>query len=292
MLKSMTGFGRGAVQSENYSIIAEMKAVNHRFLEISVRLPKQLAQLEDNVKKAVQERLSRGKVDVFITFEQLTAKNSLVKVDKELAIAYHIALSEMANACSIPSHLEVRDLASLPGVLSLENPEQDIEEIAALLSRAVEEALIGFIHMREAEGASLSHDLAQRLDRIEAQTAVIAAFAPQVVAEQHQRLEQRIKELLGAVELDQNRLANELAFYADKVDISEELTRLASHCGQFRLCLEANEPIGRKLDFIIQEMLRESNTIGSKSNALTVNQAVIEVKSELEKIREQIQNIE
>lgn len=291
-MKSMTGFGRGLAKSDNYSVTAEMKAVNHRFLEISVRLPAQLYPLEAQVKKLVQSRLSRGKTDIFISFEQIAAKKSLVKVDKELAIAYHIALSELAEACSLPPEIKLSNVAALPGVLTLKNAEDDVEEIGGLLNQAVDEALTQLVLMREREGAALAADLANHIAVIEQKTAEIAALSPLVVAEQRQRLTERLTELLGAVEVDQARLANELAFFADKVDISEELTRLNSHTAQFRHSLASQESIGRKLEFILQEMLREINTIGSKSNALAINQAVIEVKSGLEKIREQIQNIE
>ncbi len=292
LLKSMTGFGRGQAMSDQYAITAEIKAVNHRFLEISLRMPGQFNQLEAMVKKTVQSRLSRGKADIFILFEQVAAKKSVVKVDKELAIAYHIALSELAQACALPAEIKLAQVAALPGVLSLKNAEDDLEEISQLLSQAVEGALAQLLQMRQREGAALAEDLAAHLRLIEEKTFAIAELAPLVVSEQRQRLNDRLAEMLGAVEVDQARLANELAFFADKVDISEELTRLASHTAQFRHSLASAEPIGRKLEFILQEMLREINTIGSKSNALAINQAVIEVKSELEKIREQIQNIE
>lgn len=292
MLKSMTGFGRGMAVSDDHRLTTEIKAVNHRFLEIAVRLPKQLVQLEDGVKKQLQTQLHRGKVDVFISFEQISAKKSLLMVDKDLAMAYHNSLLELAAACSLPPQVALRDVAAQPGVLTVMAAEDDMEAIAALLSQSVGEALDGLLQMREKEGQHLAADLSHRLDMIEQQRQSIEALAPQVVAEQQQRLEQRLSELLGAVEIDQNRLANEVAFFADKVDISEELTRLLSHCQQFRAALAAAEPIGRKLEFILQEMLREINTIGSKSNALAINQAVIEAKSELEKIREQIQNVE
>ena len=288
----MTGFGRGAAQSDNFALTVEMKAVNHRFLEISCRLPKQLLSLEDALKKQLQQAVSRGKLDVFVTLERTGAKNTVVKVDKDLALAYYNALVEVASACSLPDKIQLRDVASAPGVITPDTAEDDEEEIASLLRDATAAAVAGLTAMQEREGAALAADLSSRLELIEQRMQVIRGAAPQVVADQKARLEQRLAELLGAVPVDEARLANELAVFADRVDITEELTRLASHIDQFRQTLAGDEPAGRKLNFIQQEMLRETNTIGSKSSALSINSIVIEVKSELEKIREQIQNIE
>ena len=292
LVKSMTGFGRGAAQSDNFSIVVEMKAVNHRFLEIACRLPKQLLSREDALKKQLQQSISRGKLDVFVTLERTGTKKAVVKVDKDLAMAYHNSLIELAAACGLPQQVQLREVASFPGVVTVETAEDDEEEIASLLTAATDEAVAHMLTMQEQEGAALAADLSARLDIIEQQLQLVREAAPQVVADQKTRLEQRLSELLGAVPIDEARLANELAVFADRVDITEELTRLASHIQQFRQALAADEPVGRKLNFIQQEMLREANTIGSKASALSINRTVIEVKSELEKIREQIQNIE
>ena len=292
MVESMTGFGRGMASGDGYSITVEMKAVNHRFLEIYTRLPKQLLSREEALKKQLQNEFSRGKIDVFVSFESAGAKKAVVKVDKELAMAYHNALAALGESLNLPSQLSLQELASMNGVLSLEAPQDDEEAIAALLTAAVAQAAEQLLLMRRQEGAALAADLLARLAFVEERAGLIAACAPQVVREQKARLEQRLAELLGATPIDENRLANELAFFADKVDISEELTRLSSHLAQFRQTLAGSGPIGRKLDFIQQEMLREANTVGSKAQALAINRTVIEVKSELEKIREQIQNIE
>lgn len=292
LVQSMTGFGRGIAQTEAYGITVEMKAVNHRFLEINARLPKQLSSKEDALKKKVQARLNRGKIDIYITLEHISAKKIAVKVDKELAIAYYKSLIELAADCHLEGAVSLQQIASLSGVLSLEATADDEEMLAALLFSALDQALDAFCEMRNQEGQALQEDLLSRLSFIEEAVKQIAAQAPTVVKEQKQRLEQRIADLLGAVELDEAKLANEIAFFADKVDVSEELTRLSSHLAQFRETLNSAEAIGRKLEFILQEMLREINTIGSKSNALDINKLVIEVKSELEKIREQIQNVE
>ena len=292
LVKSMTGFGRGAAQSDNFSIVVEMKAVNHRFLEIACRLPKQLLSREDALKKQLQQSISRGKLDVFVTLERTGTKKAVVKVDKDLAMAYHNSLIELAAACGLPQQVQLREVASFPGVVTVETAEDDEDEIASLLTAATDEAVAHMLTMQEQEGAALAADLSARLDLIEQQLQLVREAAPQVVADQKTRLEQRLSELLGAVPIDEARLANELAVFADRVDITEELTRLASHIQQFRQALAADEPVGRKLNFIQQEMLREANTIGSKASALSINRTVIEVKSELEKIREQIQNIE
>ena len=292
MVRSMTGFGRGAAQSDDYSIALEMKAVNHRFLEISCRLPKQLLSMEDALKKRLQQSISRGKLDVFVTFERTGEKNAALKVDKDLALAYYNALVEVASACGLAPQINLRDVTSCSGVVTLDTPEDDEEEIASLLQTAAAEASANMLSMQQQEGAALAADLNSRLDLIAERLQVIRSAAPQVVADQKARLEQRLSELLSAVPVDEARLANELAIFADRVDITEELTRLASHMEQFRQTLASGEPAGRKLNFIQQEMLRETNTIGSKSSALSINSLVIEVKSELEKIREQIQNIE
>jgi len=288
----MTGFGRGTAQSEDYNVTVEMKAVNHRFLEISIRQPKAFNAFEDGLKKQIQALVHRGKVDVYVSLDYLTAKKTTVKVDKELAIAYYNAMLGLAEVCALPPDLRLQNIASFNGVLNVETMEDDAEVLSSLLTQAMAAALSGFCSMRQAEGAALLTDLSAHLDAVEQARENIALFAPQVVAEQHEKLQQRISDLLQGIEIDQVRLANELAFFADKVDISEELARLGSHISQFRSGLESSEPIGRQLEFILQEMLREINTIGSKSNALDINKLVIAVKSELEKIREQIQNVE
>ena len=292
MLNSMTGFGRACVQDDFYSINTEIKGVNHRFLEISIRLPRQFNQSEDGLKKLIQSRLSRGKIDVFISFEQVAGKNMAVKVDKPLLIGYYNALSEVAETCNIEMIPSLHSLASFSGVITVEGQKDDEEQVNLLLQQSLSEALDNMVEMRKIEGAALAQDLQNRLGFICETTAKIADLAPIIIEEQRQRLGQRIKTILQDVEIDQNRLANELAYFVDKVDVSEELTRLNSHVDQFSQSLNNSAPIGRKLEFMLQEMLREINTIGSKSNALTVSKLVVDVKSELEKIREQIQNIE
>lgn len=292
MIKSMTGFGRGIASNDNYSITVELKSVNHRFLEVYIRSPRMLNQFDDQLKKQLQSFFNRGKVDVHVSLDYLSTKNSSVKVDKELATAYYESLSELATLCDLPQEISLHKLALLPGVLTVESVEDNVDELAELLGEAMQEAAQNMLQMRQVEGASLADDLTKRLECIRKHKMAVAAYAPRVTAEQKQRLSQRISDLLGEVELDQAKLANEIAFFADKVDISEELTRMESHLVQFRQAISSDISIGRKMEFILQELLRETNTIGSKSNALEINDIVIEIKSELEKIREQIQNIE
>lgn len=292
LINSMTGYGSGVAQNDSHSITVEMRAVNHRFLEIYPRLPKQLLAAEDALKKQVQSHFSRGKIDIFITFEQLAAKKAVVTVDKELAMAYYNALSELAAYTSVDAEIKLSMISGFPGVLLPETVEDDVEQITALLQAAVVAAVGCLEQMRAEEGKALAADLLTRVDNLERMLAELTALAPKVVIEQKQRLTARIGELLDGVAVDEARLANEIAYFADKVDISEELTRFLSHIAQFRQSVSGEEAIGRKLEFILQEMLREINTIGSKSNALAINRIVIEVKSELEKIREQVQNVE
>jgi len=291
-MKSMTGYGRGEAQGSDYSVLVEMRSVNHRYLEVSLRLPRQLNMLEETLKKQVQNKLSRGKVDVFLTLDKSGGKNIDLTLDKELAIAYHNSLVQLSEITGLPQNAQVADIAVFPGVLNQETVKDDAEEIAALAVTALTEALSQLVKMREREGHSLEEDICIYLKQIEDMSANIAKLAPELLFEQQQKLRRRVEELLEDVTVDEARLANEVAFLVDRTDISEELTRLASHCRQFAEAFLLSEAVGRRLDFLTQEMNREVNTIGSKSNALVVSNQVIEIKSALEKIREQVQNIE
>ena len=291
-MKSMTGYGRGEAQGSQYRVTVEMRSVNHRYLEISLRLPKQLNMLEETLKKQVQAALQRGKVDVFLSLEQPGGKKVELTLDKELTIAYHYSLKQLAELTELPLTIRAQDFAAFPGVLTPEALADDVEEIAALAAAALREALAQLMQMREREGLNLLGDLASRIARLRSLTKEISALAPQLLIEQQQKLRRRIEELLADITVDEARLANEVAYLADKTDINEELTRLYSHCEQAEAAFSLGEPVGRRLDFLLQEMNREINTVGSKSNSLIVSNLVIEMKSELEKIREQVQNIE
>lgn len=292
VVRSMTGYGRGESSSPEQKISVEAKSVNHRFLEIVVRMPKQLLPLEDRLKKVVQEKLSRGRVDLFLTLEETGDKKRLVKVDKELGLAYYNALRELAEACQIPEEFDLAHLSQMPGVLNIEDEEDDLEAIWPLVKDGVEQAIQGLVAMRTAEGKKLADDLKKRRDMISDYCLLIEERSPLVVQEYQEKLTLRIKELLGEIQLDDSKLANEVAFFADKASITEELVRLKSHLDQMDNILMEDDAIGRKLDFLVQEMNREINTIGSKANDLTINRYVVEVKSELEKVREQVQNLE
>ncbi|MFB5084005.1 YicC/YloC family endoribonuclease [Symbiobacterium thermophilum] len=292
MARSMTGFGRGEASGEAGRVTVEVKAVNHRFSEVVFRMPRQFSALEDRVRRLIQGRTARGRFEVYVAWEP-SAEARAVKVDKDLALAYYNALRQLAEEIGSNQELSLDTLARLPEVLSVQEGELSDDEIWALLEPALTQAMAGLIAMREREGAALAADLAGRLDRLEAFRAAAAARAPQVVEEYRQRLTRRLEELLPPTNpVDPQRLAQEVALFADRADITEELQRLASHIDQFRRALETDDAVGRKLDFLVQEMGREVNTIGSKANDADLAAAVVAVKSELEKIREQVQNLE
>ncbi|MDD2498607.1 MAG: YicC family protein [Desulfitobacteriaceae bacterium] len=292
MVKSMTGYGRGEAASDSHRITVEAKSVNHRFLEIVVRMPKQLLPLEEKIKSLVQEKVTRGRVDIFISLEENGEKKRLVKVDKELGLAYYNALRQLADTWGIPEKFDLVQMASLPGLLSLENEEDDLEAVWSVINEALICAMDDLIGMRASEGEKLAKDLLKRRETIAAYVDSIAERSPLVVSEYQEKLSQRIQELLGEVQIDESRLANEVAFFADRASITEELVRLNSHLEQMSHILSHDDAVGRKLDFLGQEMNREINTIGSKANDLAIGRLVVEVKSELEKVREQVQNLE
>jgi uncharacterized protein (TIGR00255 family) len=289
----MTGFGRGEAWAGNYKITVEIRSINNRYLEVVSRMPRNISSLEDKVKHLVNDNISRGRADVFISLEDGDERVKTLKVDKDLALAYHNSLLEIAELCGLPKKLDIATIAALPGLFAMEKPEDDLEEIWPLLAKALAEALEQLISMRSIEGAKLADDLLVRKEAILAWVADIEKRAPFVVLEWQARLEERIKELLGeAYHLDENRMANEVAVFADRASIAEEIIRLQSHLEQLEQVLKSNEVAGRKLDFLVQEMNREINTIGSKANDLEISRLVIQIKGELEKIREQVQNIE
>lgn len=288
----MTGYGRGQGQSQGKQFTLEMKAVNHRFSEIVIRQPKQLSPLEDHLRKLIQAKVSRGRVDVFVSIEEYGETNKIVKVDKGLAKAYYSALKELGETLELPKNISLDFIARYPDVLSVEQQEDDLEEIKTAISQAAETAINQLIQMRETEGAKLKEDILNRLKKIEQANKDIAARAPLVVAEYKEKLANRIQEALQDVKMDEARLATEVAIFCDRSSIDEEIVRLNSHLEQMADSLSINESVGRKLDFIVQEMNREINTIGSKANDLNITSIVVEIKSEIEKIREQVQNIE
>ncbi len=291
LIKSMTGYGRGESQVEGYHILVELKSVNNRFLEVCVKMPRQIIFLEDPVKKQVQTALSRGRVDVFVSLEVTGEKKPILNVDNELALAYYNLLLQLAEITGIAPVIDLRTLATFNGVITQEK-EEDLTVLTGPLQMAVHEALKSLMAMRIAEGGETADELKRQVSTILELRQKIAEFAPAVVTDYRDKLKIRITELMDSLEPDPQRIAQEVSFFADKADITEELIRLQSHCNQFVKALHSEDAVGRKLEFILQEMNREVNTIGSKANDLSISQLVIDAKSGIEKIREQIQNIE
>ena len=292
MIRSMTGYGKQSLNVEKREYQVEIKSVNHRYLDINIKLPKSISYLEDTIKKEISAKIKRGKIDVFITFENNSQEGKNITINKELAKLYIEQLKELAQEEKILNNIEVMDIAKLPDILIVKNDEED-EKIQNELIEVVQGAISKIIEMKNIEGNKIEQDLLQRIDKIENKIVEISAKSTGLIEEYVVKLEKRIKEILKTEELDKSRLAQEVVIYADKCSIEEEVTRLKSHIYQFRnLISNNNETIGKKLDFLIQEMNRETNTIGSKANNLEITNGVIDIKTELEDIIEQIQNIE
>lgn len=292
MLRSMTGFGRGEYLGRLKQVTVEIKAVNHRFSEVQVRLPYQYAMLEERVRKLVLNYFSRGRIDVFIKLENTSGKQRELQVDKDLAVTYYKKIEELAVAIGIPCEVNVVQIAQFPEVLVLREPEEEMEIIWQDLLPALQKAVDVLLQMREKEGWKLKEDLVRRIQTLQQIHSKILQKSPQVVEIYRQKLATRLQEVLPEGQIDEERLALEVALLADKCNLDEELVRLNSHFMQFAQALEEDTAVGRKLDFLLQEMNREVNTIGSKANDVEITQAVVALKSELEKIREQVQNIE
>ena len=292
MIRSMTGYGKQSLNIDKREYQVEIKSVNHRYLDINIKLPKSISYLEDTIKKEISEKIKRGKIDVFITFEDNGQEGKNITINKELAKLYIEQLKELAQEEKILDNIEVMDIAKLPDILTIKNNEED-EKIQNELIQATEGAINKIIEMKNTEGSKIEQDLLQRINKIENKIMEISAKSTGLIEEYVVKLEKRIKEILKTEDIDKSRLAQEVVIYADKCSIEEEVTRLKSHIYQFRnLIANNNETIGKKLDFLIQEMNRETNTIGSKANNLEITNGVIDIKTELEDIREQIQNIE
>lgn len=294
MIKSMTGFGRGEFQDNEHRLIVEIKAVNHRYNEIVIRMPKNLGPLEDKIRRSVSNVLVRGRIDIFITMDEYGQKKKTVRIDKELAIAYNKALKDLGELFSAAVNDNIYQIAKFPDVIKVEEVTEDVLVLWPKLSQAVDVAIHNLMSMRLAEGLNIQQDLALRITDIESYITTVEQRAPQVLVEYREKILGRMRELLSTVgeEPDAGRILQETAIFADKTSITEELVRLKSHLTQFRVALNADEAVGRKLDFIVQEINRETNTIASKANDFTIANVVIEIKSEIEKVREQIQNIE
>ena len=291
-MKSMTGFGRAKLEREEREYLVEIRSVNHKYADITVKAPRNLLYLEDKVRKAVLNRVARGKIEVFISYANYGLNGKNVVLNKELAKLYIKELTELAEEADIPSGLRATEVSKMPDVLNVELDEDSLDTIWTELSECLENAIDNFIDMRSIEGNKIKQDLEDRLKKIEEDVNKISELSTGLVEEYVVKLEERIKELLKVDVVDKDRLAQEIVIYSDKCSTEEELTRLRSHISQFKNLLEQDEPTGKKLDFLMQEMNRETNTIGSKSGKLEITNLVIEMKTILEDIREQIQNIE
>ena len=291
MIKSMTGFGRSKYESDGRNYNVEIKSVNHKYSDINIRMPRFLNYLEDTIRKRIASSISRGKIDVFITFENYSGKGTNIRINRELAKEYIKELKLLSDEADIKFDVNVIDISKFPEILKLEDDDNE-ELIENELLTAVDEALEKFINMREVEGKKLVEDLKSRIKTIKERVDEVTKYSEHVVEDYIARLEERVNELLKTTVVDETRLAQEIVIYSDKSSIEEELTRLRSHLDQFVNLLKQSSPIGKKLDFLVQEMNRETNTIGSKANCLEITNLVIEIKTELENIREQIQNIE
>lgn len=291
-MRSMTGYGRSTVRRDGRELTVELKSVNHRFLDIAFRIPRSFGFAEDMIRSLLSSRLSRGHVDVFMTYRNLREDARVVRADAALYLAYARALEGMNGVCaSIPDDRSLMQLAMLPDVLAVTEAEEDLEALSALIAEAVTGALDVLVAMREREGETLKEDLSERLARLEQLRQEMGRRYPDTVKEYEERLRQRIEELLD-IPVDQTRLLQEVAIMADRSAISEELVRLDSHLAQMREMMENGQTVGRKLDFLVQELNREVNTISSKSQDIPITRLVVAGKAEIEKIREQVQNVE
>lgn len=293
MAKSMTGFGRYEAVTEEYKVIVEIKSVNHRYFDLSVKMPKKFNMFEQMVRSVLKQNVGRGKVDVFITYEDYAEAEINVRYHSHLVQGYIDSIRGMADRFDLEvGPLSAVTLSRMPDVLSLEEDEMNVEKLKAIIEKGVNGALEQFIAAREAEGTDLKKDLYGKLDLIEEYVAFIEARSPKILEEYRAKITAKVEELLGDKKIDDGILATELTVFADKVCVDEETVRLRSHILNMRNTLEETEPVGRKLDFISQEMNREANTILSKANDRELSNKAIDLKTEIEKIREQIQNIE
>ena len=293
MIRSMTSFGRSSSEEgKKRFFTVEMKSVNSRYLDVNIRMPKSIISLEEEIRKMISNSLNRGKVDVFINIKNYNEGAGVPKVDINLAQGYLQCLKEIEEKLNIKNDISVMQIARFPEVITMIEEEDKIDEIWEELKPLISSSLDMMINMREVEGEKLKEDILIKINQIEDLVSKVEEFADSIPKVFKQKLEERLKDLLGNVEVDENRIATEVCILADKATVDEEIIRLNSHINQVRETLKLNEPIGRKLDFIVQEMNRETNTIGSKSSDIKMTNIVIDIKNILEKIREQVQNIE
>lgn len=293
MIRSMTSFGRSnSEEGKKRVFTVEMKSVNSRYLDVNIRMPKSIISLEEEIRKMISNSLNRGKVDVFINIKNYNEGAGVPKIDINLAQGYLQCLKEIEEKLNIKNDISVMQIARFPEVITMIEEEDKIDEIWEELKPLISSSLDMMINMREVEGEKLKEDILIKINQIEELVSKVEEFADSIPKVFKQKIEERLKDLLGNVEVDENRIATEVCILADKATVDEEIIRLNSHINQVRETLKLNEPIGRKLDFIVQEMNRETNTIGSKSSDIKMTNIVIDIKNILEKIREQVQNIE
>lgn len=293
MAISMTGFGRGEYKDDKYSFLIECKTINHKYADINIRLPRKISFLEDKARNLIKDYVKRGRVDLYIKLDVLGDEDVNLKFDEVLASQYVDILKQIRDKFDLVDDISVMNIAKFPDIVKSEEKEEDEDVLWSMLKKALEEALCKLKEMRSEEGEKLAQDVVKRCDLLKNYIEEIEKYSYNVVIDYKEKLNNRIGELLENPSLvDENRLAQEVAMYADKSSITEEIVRFESHIQQLKKTIVKNESIGRKIDFLIQEMNRETNTIGSKSSDLNITNLVVEVKSELEKIREQIQNIE
>ncbi|APM38732.1 YicC/YloC family endoribonuclease [Clostridium kluyveri] len=292
MIRSMTGFGRGTLEDENQSFIVEMKSVNHRYCDLNVKMPKSLMLLEDKMRKVILQRINRGKVDIIVTQRSSSNYGTKAVLDEGLADSYVECFNRIKEKYDIKENIPLSLVAKFPEVITLKKEEEDVEHIWKYLSQALNDALSMLVDMREKEGEKLEKDLSKKCNYILSLLIEVGNNSQEVVKDYRNKLSQRLRNLLEEYPVDESRIEMEVALFADKSSIDEEIVRLNSHIVQFQKTLTVDEPVGRKLDFILQEMNREANTIASKSTNLNITKSILEIKNEIEKIREQIQNVE
>lgn len=292
MVKSMTGFGRAKQQINGFDITVEIRSVNHRYFEFSSRIPRAYNFLDEKLKSFCQQKITRGKVEISVLLEDLNQNSTVVELNREYAKAYLDALNQLSKEFRIKNDVKISSLCNNNEMFKLKKTVADDETVLSAVLVVAEEAVKNFVAMREVEGERLANDVKARTDLILEKVSFIEKRSPETVNAYRERIEAKIKELLGDSTIDEQRILTETAIFADKVAVAEETVRLRSHINQLTALLSENEPVGRKLDFIVQEMNRETNTIGSKAQDIEIAHTVVDIKSEIEKIREQIQNIE
>lgn len=292
MINSMTGFGRSEKVTDTYKIVVEMKSVNHRFCDISIKLPKKISFFETSIRSYLKKYIERGKIDVFITYEDYSDDNVKLKYNRDVAEKYMSYFGEMANDFGIANNITPAVLGRFPDVFTVEEQEIDTDELWKILEMSLDEAAEMFVTSRRTEGENLRKDLVDKLDEMTEAVEYIESVSPGLIEEYRRKLTDKITEVLNSPVIDENRIATEVVIYADKICVDEETVRLKSHIDSTRKVLEAGGCVGRKLDFIAQEMNREANTILSKANSLDVSDKAIQLKTDIEKVREQIQNLE